>query len=184
MLSMQYTDASIKQDSAPCVQTNPGLQKLVMGAVGLPFGLIMVMICGAELFTGNTMIMGCAFYEGRITLPQLLRSWVVSFGSESPRAPLATFSISAAVICLFVVMLYMPPTGGAFEGYINVSVACGMLCAAHDHVLCGPGQLPTLPLLLQHQCSAGHAVAELAGHPLLHVGRARDSQGCELPTAC
>jgi formate/nitrite transporter len=60
--------------------TNPGLQKLVMGAVGLPFGLIMVMICGAELFTGNTMIMGCAFYEGRITLPQLLRSWVVSFG--------------------------------------------------------------------------------------------------------
>lgn len=82
----------MKQDSALPMQTNPGLQKLVMGAVGLPFGLIMVMICGAELFTGNTMIMGCAFYEGRITLPQLLRSWVVSFGSEPPRAPLATLS--------------------------------------------------------------------------------------------
>jgi formate/nitrite transporter FocA (FNT family) len=68
------------------VQTNPGLQKLVMGAVGLPFGLIMVMICGAELFTGNTMIMGCAFYEGRITLPQLLRSWVVSFLCEQLRS--------------------------------------------------------------------------------------------------
>jgi Formate/nitrite transporter len=79
------------QHAALCMQTNPGLQKLVMGAVGLPFGLIMVMICGAELFTGNTMIMGCAFYEGRITLPQLLRSWVVSFGSESPRAPVAAF---------------------------------------------------------------------------------------------
>lgn len=65
------------------MQTNPGLQKLVMGVVGLPFGLLMVMICGAELFTGNTMIMGCAFYEGRITLPQLLKCWVTSFLSES-----------------------------------------------------------------------------------------------------
>ena len=88
MLSMQHTDVQnyVNQGFAPCVQTNPGLQKLVMGAVGLPFGLIMVMICGAELFTGNTMIMGCAFYEGRITLPQLLRSWVVSFGSEPPQS--------------------------------------------------------------------------------------------------
>jgi formate transporter len=82
---------SIEQNAALCVQTNPGLQKLVMGAVGLPFGLIMVMICGAELFTGNTMIMGCAFYEGRITLPQLLRSWVVSFGSEPPQSSRGCF---------------------------------------------------------------------------------------------
>lgn len=56
---------------------------MVMGAVGLPFGLLMVMICGAELFTGNTMIMTCAFYEGKVTLPQLLKCWVTSFISES-----------------------------------------------------------------------------------------------------
>ena len=78
-LTACHEHRATERRAAPCVQTNPGLQKLVMGAVGLPFGLIMVMICGAELFTGNTMIMGCAFYEGRITLPQLLRSWVVSF---------------------------------------------------------------------------------------------------------
>lgn len=65
------------------VQTNPGLQKLVSGIVGLPFGLIMVMICGAELFTGNTCMCAAAFYEGRISFAQLLKNWVVSFTSES-----------------------------------------------------------------------------------------------------
>ena len=64
------------------MQTNPGLQKLVMGMVGLPFGLIMVLTCGAELFTGNTCSAAAALYEGRISLPQLLRIWVVSFASE------------------------------------------------------------------------------------------------------
>ncbi len=65
------------------MQTNPGLQKLVSGIVGLPFGLIMVIICGAELFTGNTCMCAAAFYEGRISFAQLLRIWVVSFTSES-----------------------------------------------------------------------------------------------------
>jgi len=36
---------------------DPGLQKLVFGAFGLPFGLTMVIICGAELVTGNFAVM-------------------------------------------------------------------------------------------------------------------------------
>jgi formate/nitrite transporter len=62
--------------------TNPGLQKLVAGVVGLPFGLIMVTVCGAELFTGNTCSCAAAFYEGRISLAQLLRIWIVSFAAN------------------------------------------------------------------------------------------------------
>jgi formate/nitrite transporter FocA (FNT family) len=37
--------------------TDPGLQKLVFGAFGLPFGLTMVIVCGAELVTGNFAVM-------------------------------------------------------------------------------------------------------------------------------
>lgn len=74
----------MKTRTVSCAQTNPGLQKLVSGAVGLPFGLIMVMVCGAELFTGNTCMCAAAFYEGRISLPQLLRIWIVSFTGEFP----------------------------------------------------------------------------------------------------
>lgn len=48
--------------------TNPGLQKIVTGAFGLPFGLLMVLTCGAELFTGNTALVTAAFYEGKVRL--------------------------------------------------------------------------------------------------------------------
>jgi hypothetical protein len=61
-------------------------------------------------------------------------------------------------ICLAFVMLYVPPSGGPFEGHINVSIACAMLCAAHVHVLCGHGQLAMLPLLVQRQSSAAAAI--------------------------
>ena len=40
--------------------SNPGLQKLVYGAFGLPFGLFLVLLCGAELFTGNTALLTAA----------------------------------------------------------------------------------------------------------------------------
>ena len=39
---------------------NPGLQKMVYGAFGLPFGLLLVLLCGAELFTGNTALVTAA----------------------------------------------------------------------------------------------------------------------------
>ena len=68
-----------------CVQSNPGLQKLVAGAFGLPFGLAMVLICGAELFTGNTNYMACALFEGRISLKALLKNWVLSYSGAAPQ---------------------------------------------------------------------------------------------------
>lgn len=40
--------------------SNPGLQRLILGAFGLPMGLILVVLTGAELFTGNTMLMPLA----------------------------------------------------------------------------------------------------------------------------
>ena len=42
---------------------NPGVQKVLLGAFGLPFGLALIVICGAELFTANTAFMSAAFYE-------------------------------------------------------------------------------------------------------------------------
>ncbi|KAK9809749.1 hypothetical protein WJX73_002441 [Symbiochloris irregularis] len=59
--------------------SNPGLQRLIQGAFGLPMGLILVVLTGAELFTGNTMLMPLAVLEGRSTIKQLLTNWFVSF---------------------------------------------------------------------------------------------------------
>lgn len=61
------------------LKANPGLQKIVMGTFGLPFGLMMVLNCGAELFTGNTAIVTAAVYEGKATWGQLAKNWVFSY---------------------------------------------------------------------------------------------------------
>lgn len=47
--------------------SNPGAQKLIYGAFGLPFGLALIVICGGELYTGNAAMLPAAVFEVRIT---------------------------------------------------------------------------------------------------------------------
>lgn len=50
-----------------------GLAKFA-GAAVFPVGLMLVVIAGAELFTGNNL-MTLSFMEKKITLPQMFRNW-------------------------------------------------------------------------------------------------------------
>ena len=50
-------------------KTDPGLQKLVYGAFGLPFGLAMIVICGGELYTSNAAFMPAAIFEASCPKP-------------------------------------------------------------------------------------------------------------------
>lgn len=59
--------------------TNPGLQKLVLGLFGLPTGLLLVLLCGAELFTGNTCYLTAAWWEKRASFGQIFKNWSISF---------------------------------------------------------------------------------------------------------
>lgn len=58
---------------------NPGLQKFLMGAFGLPLGLLMILVTGAELFTGNTALVTAAAMERKISWKALVKSWVTSY---------------------------------------------------------------------------------------------------------
>ena len=54
-----------------------GLTKLI-GGMTFSLGLILVIIAGADLFTGDTlMVMGC--FTGKITVRQMLRGWLFVF---------------------------------------------------------------------------------------------------------
>lgn len=53
--------------------TDPGIQKFVAGIV-FPVGLIMVLICGSELFTGNSLL-SIAWAQKKISIGQMLRNW-------------------------------------------------------------------------------------------------------------
>lgn len=54
-----------------------GFTKL-MGGLVFCIGLILVVIAGAELFTGNNLII-MAYVSKKVTLKQLLRNWVIVF---------------------------------------------------------------------------------------------------------
>lgn len=54
-----------------------GLGKLIAGLT-FPTGLILTVLTGAELFTGNTL-MTTAFFEKRITFIKLMRNWAIVY---------------------------------------------------------------------------------------------------------
>lgn len=58
---------------------NPGLQKIILGAFGLPFGLIMTLVTGGELFTGNTALVTAAKMEGKTSTGDLIKNWTASY---------------------------------------------------------------------------------------------------------
>ncbi|NMM62320.1 formate/nitrite transporter family protein [Clostridium sp. P21] len=57
--------------------TNVGVSKFAAGAV-FPVGLMLVVICGAELFTGNCLMV-VPLVDGKINLKELLKNWVVVY---------------------------------------------------------------------------------------------------------
>ncbi len=59
-------------------ENNPGIQKLLMGAV-FPIGLIMCAIAGADLFTGNTAYFIPPLLSGKLKIYQLVRNWSIVY---------------------------------------------------------------------------------------------------------
>ena len=57
-----------------------GVTKL-LGGLSFSLGLILVIVAGAELFTGNSLIV-MAWASGRISIRQLLRNWVIVYGGN------------------------------------------------------------------------------------------------------
>lgn len=64
----------IGKDNPALAAANPGLAKLVFAAV-FPVGIMLVVIDGAELFTGNAGILVPGCLAGRISWRELLRNW-------------------------------------------------------------------------------------------------------------
>ena len=57
---------------------NPAMQKLLSGAM-FPIGLILVVLLGAELFTGNNALLIPAFIKRRCTAADIARNWTLVY---------------------------------------------------------------------------------------------------------
>ncbi len=53
----------------------------LLGGIAFSLGLILVVVAGAELFTGNNLIV-MAWADGRIKLSALLRNWAIVYGGN------------------------------------------------------------------------------------------------------
>lgn len=57
---------------------NPGLQKFIFAAL-FPVNLLLILMSGGQLFTGNSAAVPAALYEGLVNTNDLIKSWVVSY---------------------------------------------------------------------------------------------------------
>ncbi|WP_125152162.1 formate/nitrite transporter family protein [Clostridium rectalis] len=57
--------------------TNFSISKLLAGMI-FPVGLMLVIICGAELFTGNSLMV-TAVLEKRITFKEMMKNWILVY---------------------------------------------------------------------------------------------------------
>jgi formate/nitrite transporter len=122
--------------ASPALATaNPGLCNFLKGAVGLPAGLTLVILTGAELFTGNVMVMLSGFLTKKIDAKALLKNWVLSyagnfigsvvmaylaFGAATAAAPAA----KAAVIGIATTKASLPFAVAFFKGVLCNWLVC------------------------------------------------------------
>jgi len=100
------------------VTSDPGmpwaLSRLV-GGVAFSLGLILVVVAGAELFTGNTFLV-MAWAERRISLGLLLRNWAIVYGANV---------VGALAMVLLVWGSHHPEMnqGAIAENYVRIAAA-------------------------------------------------------------
>lgn len=70
---------------------NVGFSKFAAGVI-FPTGLMLVLVCGGELFTGNALMV-IALYEKKIRFTQMLRNWVIVYFGNFIGAFLIAFLI-------------------------------------------------------------------------------------------
>jgi formate/nitrite transporter len=70
---------------------NVGVAKLIAGAV-FPVGLMLVLICGADLFTGNCLMV-VALVEKKITFKKMIRNWGIIYFANLVGSILIAFLI-------------------------------------------------------------------------------------------
>ena len=109
------------------VASNPGLQKIVLGSFGLPFGLLMTLVTGAELFTGNTALVTTALLEGKASLGELIKSWSVSYAGNF----VGSLALAAAVTAAGTLA-----GGGASVGVAVAKTSLSFKAAFFRGVLC------------------------------------------------
>lgn len=117
--------------------TQVGIQRLIMGCV-FPVGLIMVVLLGTELFTGNCMMVA-AVADKRVKFAMLLRNWIVVYLGNLVGAALIVLLVSAMGqlgyssngLAVLTIKIAAAKTGLSFGAAFAGGILCNVLvCVA------------------------------------------------------
>lgn len=153
--------------------SNVGLARVVSGLL-FPFGLAMVVLTGAELFTGNTLMVMSAL-EGQIGLKGLVRNWSVVYLGNAAGAMLTAagcafggqLNYSGGQLAVFSMKLAagkcaMPFGNAVVLGiFCNLLVTTGVLLSLSAKDLTGRVVGAYLPVAFFVICGFEHCVANL-----------------------
>lgn len=158
---------------ASCTIANPSLAKLV-NALIFPAGLIMVILAGSELFTGNSLII-LSVLEKKVTMKEMFKNWMVVYaGNLVGSLCIAFLIVQARIPDLFSEQLAqtMINTASAktqivFLQAIVKGILCNMLVCISVWVATSSKQVPGkilalyLPIAVFVLCGFEHSVANM-----------------------
>ncbi|MEW5308881.1 MAG: hypothetical protein WDW38_000805 [Sanguina aurantia] len=151
------------------VASNPGLAKLLFGMV-FPVGLVITLCCGAELFTGNTMMVTAAVIEKRTSFGSLVRNWSASYlgnliGSILIAVVVAgtgLLATNAMPTAMAVAKTSLPFSQAFIRGVLcNYLVCCAVWLASSSSTMSGKIMGAFLPVMAFATIGLEHSVANM-----------------------
>jgi formate/nitrite transporter len=115
--TVSVSGVTVKDAAGAVISTSSvayGLTRLVMG-LAFSLGLILVIVGGAELFTGNNLIV-MAFMSRKISFRQLLRNWAIVYAGNF------LGSVLTAAI-MFLTGQYLQGNGAVGLNALNIATA-------------------------------------------------------------
>lgn len=112
---------------------NGSAAKLISGLI-FPFGLAMIVVLGAELFTGNSLMV-ISVCEKRTTMSRVLKSWLVVYIANLAGAMLVAFccayfgqlSLSGGQLAVYTVKVAAAKTSMPFANAVVLGFFCNCL---------------------------------------------------------
>ena len=153
--------------------STPSMARLISSVV-FPIGLFMVLVGGAELFTGNCLIF-IPVLSGKASIPGMLKNWIVVYLGNMVGGFLVAFfaafghiysfdegNLAASVVATAVTKTNISFTDGLFRGILcNFLVCMAVWCSFAADELSGKILALWLPVMLFIICGFEHSVANM-----------------------
>jgi formate transporter len=153
----------------------------MLGGIAFSLGLILVIIAGAELFTGNALMI-IALADEKITLRGLLRNWgVVWTGNFLGALIIAVFVVLAGAMTtgalaekvaeIAMAKLHLSPAQAFFRGILcNILVCLAVWMSFAAHTVTGKVAVIILPISAFVGVGFEHSVANMYVIPVAMLG--------------